>query len=212
MTKHKHKKVSRDPDEELEGVSYEKGHEFEISFAAFMKSELSWPKVRVGAHLSGKQNQKGASIDVIGERLDEIGIKCKNFASTWTAISLIFGLFSAIYYVEKWGQHGIWFLILALVSMIGSIIFRIISDIFNKQNSWVECKNLKGKANINHISKMLREIQDHKASKNDSHRFTHFYFASANGYVENALKLATDNKIMCYVKEGNRFTEVKYWS
>ncbi len=212
MAKTRRKKVNRDPDEELEGVSFEKGREFEIAFSKFMKSDLGWTKVRVGAHLSGKENEKGANIDIIGERLDDIGIKCKNFASTWTAISLIFALFSAIYHFERWGQHGIWFLILTLISLIASVIFRIISDIFNKQNSWVECKNLKGKANINHISKMIREIQDHKASKNDSHRFTHYYFASANGYVENALKLATDNKIICYVKDGDKFAEIKYWN
>lgn len=59
---------------------------------------------------------------------------------------------------------------------------------------------------------MIREFQDYKSSKSEAHRFTHYYFASANGYIENALKMATDNNIICYSKIGGSFKEEKYWN
>lgn len=206
------KKIVQDHDEESEGVSYEKGREFELSFAQFMKTDLEWHKIRVGAHLAGKQNQKGANIDIIGEKLDAKGVRYKNYANNWMISSLLFMILAVIYYVHKWGEHGIWFMIFFLSVFAGGVLFRILSDIYNKQNSWVECKNLKSKVNINHVSKMIREIEDYKASKNEDYRFTHFYFASSSGFVENALKLATDHRITCYVQDGNTFRVANYWN
>lgn len=207
----KTKKVNVDADEQAEGVSYEKGREFEQRFAIFLKDSVGWDKVRVGAHMTGKNNAKGTSIDVFAERLDSLGIKYRDISNKWMIGSGIFFLAGITWYAQSWGNDGLWFTIFALLSLVGGMIFRLLSDINNKQNAWCECKNLKGRTNINHIEKMLREYNDFKASKNENHRFTHLYFASANGYVENALKVAHDNNVICYVKKGRSFEEVKYW-
>lgn len=205
------KSYSIDLDEQSEGVSYEKGREFEEQFAKFLKDELKWEKIRIGAHMPGRDNAKGTSIDVLGERLDGLGIKYKKIANNWMIASACLLLGSLIWYLQDWGHDGFWFFILCLMSFMGGMIFRLLSDANNKQNCWVECKNLRSKANINHLSKMLREYNDFKLSKNGDHRFTHLYFASANGYVENALKMAMDNNIVCYQKDGRTFKEVSYW-
>lgn len=205
------KKINTDVDEASEGVSYEKGRDFEMLFSKFMQAELGWTKVRVGAHLAGRENQKGSNVDIIAEKLDADGIKYNDTASAWITGAIISAVLSLLYYFNNWGEHGIWFFVFSLILLAAGALFKILWLTFNKQNAWVECKNLKGRANINHISKMIREIKDYRDSKNDAHRFTHFYFASANGYVENALKLATDNGIICYVLDGNSFKEVKYW-
>ena len=207
----KTKNINTDIDEQEEGISYEKGREFEEQFAQFMKDELGWNKVRVGAHMTGKNNAKGTSIDILGERLDALGRKYKGISTKWIFGSVLLVICSGIWHFGNMGANGFWFFILGLLSSMGAIIFHILSITNNKQNAWVECKNLKGKANINHISKMIREYNDFKASKNEDHRFTHLYFSSANGYVENALKMAMDNGIICYTKKGNSFQEVKYW-
>lgn len=207
----KAKNTNTDLDEQKEGVSYEKGREFENKFAEFMKNELGWSKVRVGAHMSGHNNAKGTSIDVFGERLDELGIKYKKISTKWMISSAILSLLALIWYLQGWGNNGIWFFMFGLMSMLGCATFMMLSEANNKQNAWVECKNLKSRVNINHISKMIREYEDFKASKNQEHRFTHLYFASANGYVENALKTAMDNGIICYTKKGRSFEEIKYW-
>lgn len=209
--KNKKSKVNADIDEQEEGVSYEKGREFENHFAEFLKDGLGWEKIRVGAHMPGRNNAKGTSIDVLGERLDELGIKYKKIANNWMIASGCLLIGALTWYVQDWGNDGFWFLILSLMSLLGGLIFRLLSDANNKQNCWVECKNLKGKANINHISKMLREYNDFKLSKNGDHRFTHLYFASANGYVENTLKMAMDNNVSCYEWNGKSFVEVNYW-
>lgn len=207
----KRKKVNPDIDEQEEGVSYEKGKEFEEQFARFMQNELRWDKVRVGAHMTGRNNAKGTSIDIFAERLDAKGIKYKKRADKGLIVSAILAIFSIIGYFKEWNGNGIWLLIFSLTILASVCIFRILSDTYNKQNAWVECKNLKGKANVNHLSKMIREFEDYKLSKNEEHKFTHLYFVSANGYVENTLKMAMDNKITCYVKNGNSFQEVNYW-
>lgn len=207
----KRKKVNPDIDEQEEGVSYEKGRELEEQFATFMKNELRWDKVRVGAHMTGRNNAKGTSIDILAERLDAKGLRYKKRGDKGVIISAILAVFSLVWYLKEWDGNGIWFLIFSMTVFASVCIFRILSDMHNKQHAWVECKNLKGKANINHLSKMIREHEDYKLSKNEEHRFTHLYFVSANGYVENTLKMAMDNKIICYVKRGNTFQEVNYW-
>lgn len=205
------KETNIDLDEQNDGVSYEKGREFEEQFASFMRNELRWDKVRVGAHMTGRNNAKGTSIDVFAERLDERGMKYRKYADNWMLASGGFGVFSLVWFLEQWSHHGIWFFRSSMVVLLVGLMFRYFSEGNNKQNAWVECKNLKGRSNINHIKKMLSEYQDYKASKNDNHKFTHLYFVSANGYVENALKMAMDNNIICYTKKGNSFIETRYW-
>lgn len=204
------KKTNTETAEQKE-VAYEKGLDFEKQFAKFMKRELGWKKVRVGAHMQGKHNAKGTTIDVFAERLDYIGVKFNKIANRLLISAICFAIFSFIWHIEKWGEHGYWMLFCSLVSLAIVSFSKVISSHFNKQNAWVECKNLKSKVNFNHIHKMLREYNDYRASKNDDHKFTHLYFASANGYVENALKTAVDNKVICYVKKGDTFVEAKYW-
>lgn len=208
----KHKKTNKDIDEQNEGVSYEKGREFEKQFAKFLKEELKWDKVRVGAHMTGRNNAKGTSIDVFAERLDYVGEKYKRIANKWMIGSGVLAVGAIFWYIESWGNDGFWFFILSLLSILGGVIFRLLSDINNKQNAWVECKNLKTKVTVAHVNKTLNEFKDYKSSKNEDHRFTHHYFASASGYVENALKMCMDNNIACYVKSGDSFERVEYWN
>lgn len=207
----KSKKSNPDMDEQNEGVSYEKGREFEKKFAQFMKDELGWDKVRVGAHMPGRDNAKGTSIDVCGERLDELGMKYRQRSTPWAWGSIVLAVFSVIWWWNDLGENGIGFFIFSGTSFLASRIFIYLAELNHKKHAWVECKNLKGRVNINHISKMIRELKDFKASKNDEYKFNDLYFASSNGYVENALKMAMDNGIVCYTKKGRTFVEEKYW-
>lgn len=207
----KKEKINKDSDEWNEGVSFEKGREFEKKFAQFMKEELGWSRVRVGAHMSGRDNAKGTSIDVCGERLDELGIKYRQRSTPWTWGSIVLAVFSVIWWWNDLGEHGIGFFIFSMISLLASRIFIYLAERNHKRHAWTECKNLKGRVNVNHIAKMLREYNDFRASKNNDYKFTSLYFASASGYVENALKMAMDNGIICYEKRGRTFVEIKYW-
>lgn len=203
------KKEEIEKEEELN--TYEKGNGFEHEFALFMKQQLDWSNVRVGAHMAGKQNVKGANIDVIGERLDDKGTAARKVVIAMVTIASLMLMYAIIWAAEEMDNGGLGFLITSFSFLFGSIIFGFVSAKYNKENAWVECKNLKGKANINHISKTIREIEDYRASGNSEYKFTHHYFASANGFVENALKYAVSHNIICYEKEGNTFKRVGYW-
>lgn len=205
------KKNDQDIDEKNEGLSYERGREFEEEFATFLKNELHWTNIRLGASMQGKFNAKGTTIDILGQRLDFVGEIYKRRANKFLFASAILCILGVSWYIKSWMNDGFWFCLFSILCFIGVGVFKFLSLQNHSQNSWTECKNLKSKVDINHIAKMLREINDFKATKNESYRFTHFYFASANGYVENALKMAIENNITCYVKKGNSFEEVKYW-
>ncbi|MFY9308180.1 MAG: hypothetical protein WAQ28_03925 [Bacteroidia bacterium] len=203
------------PDEVLlnnedEQTTYDKGRELEIQFSVFMKHELKWEKVRVGAHMAGKANVKGAAIDVIGERLDERGRKFKTFAILWLYFAFCCIVASTFMIITELGTGEV-FLFFAILLAIGGAVFMYQSGVHNKENAWVECKNLKGKVNINQIDKSVRELNDYKESRNNEYRFEYHYFVSASGYMENALKYAVDKGILCYQKEGNTFKRVGYW-
>src|ERR1035437_3987452 len=105
-----------DTDELAEGVPYEKGREFEEQFAKFMKKELAWNDVRIGAHMPGKNNAKGTTIDVFGHRLDELGAKYKDVAIKWMIVSGALMILSGIFWLKQWGEHGHWFVLFSLLS------------------------------------------------------------------------------------------------
>lgn len=196
---------------EFEETTYDKGRELETLFSVFMKHELKWDKVRVGAHMAGKANVKGAAIDVIGERLDERGRKFNTISIIWLIIAAGLLILSIVWAINDFDNGGIGLLIISFVFMAGAIVFLIQSAKFNKENAWVECKNLKGKVNINQIDKSLRELNDYKASQNNEYKFEYHYFVSSSGYIENALKYAVDKGIVCYIKSGDTFKRVGYW-
>lgn len=212
MKKSTRAKKSQDADEEKEGVSYEKGRQFEEQFSDFMKEKLGWSKVRVGAHITGFNNAKGTSIDVLGEKVNPKAAEYKNSAWLWVAVTAGCAIFSLLFAALEVTGGVTAFGIGAIVSLIVAGNNFSNSSTYATEHAWVECKNLNAKVTINQVSKMIREFEDYKASKNDKYKFTHYYFASASGYVENALKMAEENNIICYIKKGRSFEEVKYWN
>lgn len=185
-------------------TSYAKGNKLEMEFAEFMKSDLGWDKVRVGVHLTGAIHRKGATVDIVAERLDERGKKLKTLAIIY---GIIFIILFAIGIVEDITE----LLILSIIFEIGGAIAYFIGIDKNKEHALVECKNLKSKVSAGHIDKTLREIEDYKLSKNGEFKFAYHYFVTASGYVETTLKYALDKGIICYVKKADTFELEKYW-
>jgi len=163
-------------DEELN--TYDKGKELENQFAIFMKHELEWSKARVGAHMAGKSNVKGAAIDIIGERLDDKGIRFKRVFNYYFFIGACLVVFSLTQIIFE-NTNNDWFEILLNISVVFLVLglfCLIMSNKYNIENAWVECKNLKGKANINHIEKSIREINDYNASDNNEYKFKYWKY------------------------------------
>lgn len=194
-----------------EETSYDKGKRLENEFAVFMKKELNWTNTRVGAHMQGSANAKGTPIDVLGERKDERGKKFEKISWIWMAIGGMLFIYGLIWAFNDWDNGGLVFLLFSILFFLGGLVFTVQSNKFNKENAWVECKNLKGKVNINQIDKSLRELNDYRNSNNKEYKFEYHYFASASGYIENALKYAVDKGIICYEKSGDTFKKVGYW-
>ncbi len=177
-----------------------------------MLAELGWEKTRVGAHMKGKENSKGAAIDVIGERLDERG---KNFhfiaaltlwiASCFTLVGIVF----AIYEVDN---GGIGMISMGAATLVAAWVFMKHSDLYHKENAWVECKNLKAKATISMIDKSVREKKDYVASGDREYKFEYHYFVSSSGFVENALKYAIAKGMVCFEKKDGKFVQVSYFN
>lgn len=197
-------------DNEDEQTSYAKGRELEIEFSLFMKRELGWNKVRVGAHLPQKMNKKGAAIDIISERLDERGKGFHRFGMWWISIALLCILISLYIIFTEIGT-GELFLLFGILLAIGGFFFMYQSGKYNKENGWVECKNLKGKVNLPQIDKSLREYREYRNSGDKEYKFEYHYFVSKSGYIENALRYAIEHNIICYEKSGDTFKKVGYW-
>ncbi len=99
-----------DNDEQNDSTTYDKGREFENEFSEFMKRELGWNKVRVGAHMAGKENVKGAAIDIIGERLDVKGKLFNLWFIVLFCIGFLFMIYGIFWSAESWGDGGMYFL------------------------------------------------------------------------------------------------------
>ena len=105
----------------------------------------------------------------------------------------------------------LWICLFAIAFAILSLYTLIISTSFHKEIAWVECKNLKGKATYEQVQKCLQEFNDYKLSGDKEYKYVVLYFVSASGFVENALKLAMDNDIICYELKNENFEKVTYW-
>ena len=106
---------------------YDKGHVFEHEFALFMKQQLDWSNVRVGAHMAGKQNVKGANIDVIAERLDDKGTSARKVFIAMVTIASLMLMYAIIWATEEMDNGGIGFLIASFAFLFGSIVFGLVS-------------------------------------------------------------------------------------
>ena len=197
---------------EQETTTYSKGRELEQKFSEFMKEKLGWEQVRVGSHMTGKHNGKGTMIDVLGERLDARGKTYKIIGYWYMAFCLILVICGVVYGIEGDDATGMLVIIGGgVVIYIAGLIFLLNSNKYNKENAWVECKNLKGKANINQIRKALEEYLDYKRSGNEKYKFVNLYFVSANGYIENAINYAIEHNIICYTFKNGKFEKAKYF-
>lgn len=193
--------------------SFKKGCDFEAEFAKFMAKKLDWTSYRIRAHMPGKSNNKGNQIDIVLERPDERGQRLNKMAKglIYACLILIIGGL-LLGYGSNWTdeqaniliEYGVYFEFAAIIAF-------FLGKQFNKENAWVECKNLKGKATYDHVSKSIQQFEDYKKSGDTEYKFKEHYFVSANGFVENALKLALDHDIICYEKKNGKFLEVTYW-
>lgn len=184
---------------------YEKGKSLEHEFAEFMKTNLGWKETRVGVHLVGSSNRKGASVDIVAKRLDERGKKYTRNGLLYLAGCVILVLLAVLLNNEYLLGSFLTFAFLGCVFLLSSLFM-------NQEHCLVECKNLKTKAVSSHIDKTLRELNDYKLSGDKEFKFRHHYFVSSNGYVETTLKYALEKGIVCYVKTENGFELEKYWS
>lgn len=198
-------------DVEDEKTTVSKGDSLEKEFGAHMKQNLNWHTVRVGAHLKGKINDKGAKVDIIGGRLDERGQRFKSVGKAYLIICFILIVAGLTIGYSNEDQD------LAMALVWGGAFFEIIGFIaiaisikLNKENVLVECKNLKGKVNINQIDKSIRELKDYRESGDKEYKFVKHYFVSTSGYMENALKHAQQHGIVCFEKKNGKF-EIATW-
>lgn len=195
-------------------TSFNKGKELEHEFAKFMKENLGWNNVRVGAHLVGRSNRKGASVDIIAWRLNETGLNLKGLGKIYLwGCGIFFLLGLLIGFASDWEIEFAEFLIIVSLPLeiLGLIVYFIGLKYLN-ESVLVECKNLKSKVNITHIDKSLRELRDYKSTGDSEYKFVYHYFVSSSGYIETALKYAIENGIVCYHKIGNKFEQTKYYN
>jgi hypothetical protein len=192
---------------EIIASSHSKGLSFEKEFSEFMISELGWEKAKIRTQQASKSNMRGINVDVRGERVDFKGKKLRKIGRFYLSIFLFL---LGLSYIETDPDTAGTYLDISLIFIfVGSIVYFIgISKL--KENAWVECKNLKGKATYVQVQKMINELNEYKESGNDRYKFVSAYFVSSNGFIDNALQLASDNKIICYEKKDGVFCLIEY--
>ncbi len=194
-------------------TTYKKGLKLEELFARHMKDKLGYDKIRVRAHLPGQDNAKGTEADILARKSNDI----KEMAEYLVLPSLLIGVASALLaFFDIISDVSIISLCSDIIFPISAVVFIIsfiVNQLLNWEWTWVECKNLKGQANINQVSKLVREYEDYNNVENKEFNITNLIFVSANGFIENAIKYAEKKDIKCYqLNDKEEFTESKYWS
>ena len=185
--------------------SNKKGADFEILFAEFMKSDLKWDGYVIRSQQKGKSNSKGAQVDIIANRIDKRG---KNLIIL--ACSYLLLMIAAIGYGLSNDEELVAYF--GIFTGLIAVVLAYKSRDMHRENAWVECKNLKRKADIDLIRISIDEYKDYVATNDKEYKFVKRYFVSANGFVENALKHAIDNGIECWVYKNEKFEQIiSYW-
>lgn len=192
-------------------TTHKKGLDLEEKFAEYMKKELGYKATRVRANIHGSLNAKGKQIDIIAEKRNETQ-ESLTFVFKFVGIIAIaaFLIGSAALFSEA---DNTFFINTGLtVAIICIIAYFLIPNFFEKEFALVECKNLKGKATIEQIHKLIDAKNDYKESGNKDYNFTKLIFVSVNGFIENAQKLATKKDVDCYeMNDKGEFLKSTYW-
>ncbi len=172
-----------------------KGKDFEDKFAEFMKMKLWYKKSRTRVQLPLKINDRGTNVDIIGKKNDIRSVALDYIITA--LIAFIIGVVAFALYTE---DPSLFFNFdIPTIVLVGLLLF-LKKKLTGSEYTyvWVECKDLKGKANINMITKLKSEIEGYDKLENKEYNFDKTIFVSKNGFVDNALKLAINSNIECY--------------
>jgi len=186
-----------------------------MKFAEYVKKEMKYDKVKIRFQVKQANNSRGANVDVIGQRKNATGEMWEQLGKIWLiicSIAIFFGLI--IGFASDWETDWAWGLIvIGVILDICGIIALLISNAYNIDNIWVECKNLKTKVNISQVNKMLTEIINYKATGDSQYKFKEYAFVSASGFIDNAIELAEANGVKCFIVDNNgNFKRKEKWS
>jgi hypothetical protein len=201
-------------DEIEEQSNFEKGDSFEKEFASYMKENLGYETTTTRRNVRSAANATGTNVDVIGFKTDPRGknLRITGIIYILLALSVIFIKSLYTYDNENNTIESETSTVIFLVALFGVCAgcFAIYKGkTLESENGWVECKNLKTKATINHVTIMFEQFKNYENSNDNKHKFTELYFVSANGFVDNALEFAKQRNVRCFIKDSNeKFVEI----
>lgn len=190
----------------------EKGNELEKEFAEYMVKELGYIEYHIQHPVGGKYNAQGTKVDIIAKKKGDDAKKKNKTSITfrWLFIISLVVLITLLIFENY--DNIIYPIVFCLIFLVVSIRYNILSE-NSFDYGWVECKNLKTKADINQITKMLREFSDYSHTGSKELNVKALYFVSANGFIDNALKYALDHNVICYEKDNKGNFKIKnFWN
>ena len=192
-------------------ISYEKGKQFEDKFAEYCQTDLGYPKVKTRKQLTQFNNARGINVDVVGERLDARGKQYNNMGIVY------FIVFTAMFFLCIFGgldtEGDNTFLKVSIFGEVSGVIALILSNKFNVENIWVECKCLQTKVTIKIVQDVLNQYSNYVKSGDTTYKFKEVVIVSKSGFVDNAIELAIKSKIKCYTLDGKgKFVKIDNWS
>lgn len=204
-------KIRAIEEQKLRGqVNNEKGQALEDEFARFMMQELKWEKCWNRLNITRGGNLDPKQADIIARRPSEFGLKMKRWTkvyfASWLSLVLV-GLTEAFIFQDRFTGFGL--IIMSIIYIIAGAVAFPLSLIYNIEHARVECKDIQDSANINLIHELLGDHELYNKSGDKTYKFKQLYFVSVNGFTDSALRLATLNKIKCYVKDkSGNFVEL----
>ena len=185
-------------------TSHEKGLELETLFAAHLIDKLGYKKTWVARNVFYEDGCK--NVDVIGERLSEVGRKYFRLSILFL-IGSVFYLCLSFYGVNTENPDSSMALISTSICVVAGLACSFASYKYNLEHVWVECKNYAhGPVSEDLIRLAISRYTDCATSK--KYKFKDKYFVSTNRYIDSALEYAKKKGIICYMLKDGTFTIV----
>jgi hypothetical protein len=193
----------QDPVEPVQETSYQKGLALEHMFSDYLVNELGYNSTRIRAHVKSSINNRGINVDIIAKRGYALAVGFDIAGTIFGLLTLIF-----ISYAVENNNMPVGIMAIPFFILSGGCFFLFSNKMI--KHSWVECKNHLTPVTHAMVLKTISEYESHKFTKSNEYNFTRLYFVSSSGFIDNALKLASDKKIHCYIIKNGNFEKLSY--
>ena len=186
--------------------AYEKGKDFELAFAEWLRTDGGYENIRIRKQVFGAATSEEPDVyasKTVTER------KSEPLGRFFGIIGLLAILFSLYLLVEDGDDTSFIFFALGMGLCLLSFAMMNGKSVDRQEHAWAECKHIGVKVDKDMMYKLTGSVGNLRKSPSAPWKPDTVMFVAFNGFNDSALAIAKQEGIECYVPDGKGFSLVK---